>query len=118
MNRVCLVGNLTKDPELKTFDSGNSVCKMRVAVNTRTKVDGDWQDKPNYFNVTAWGKLGERCSEYLAKGRQVAVDGRLEWREWESDNGRREAVEIIADDIRFIGPRQDAPAADESEFPF
>lgn len=122
MNRVCIVGNLTRDPELRETAGGTSVCSLRVAVNTRAKQGDEWVDKPNYFNVTVWGGQGERCAEHLAKGRQVAVDGRLEWREWESDNGRREAVEIVADRVQFLGARQESADAgtggDEDDFPF
>ena len=98
INRVVLTGNLTRDPELKALPSGTSVCKLRVACNTRRK-DGDkWVDKPNYFDVTVWGAQGENCAQYLSKGRPVAVDGRLEWREWEDQQGnKRQSVEIIAD---------------------
>ena len=87
INRVIITGNLTADPELRSLPSGTSVCKLRVACNTRRKdgASGEWVDKPNYFDVTVWGAQGENCARYLAKGRGVAVDGRLEWREWESD---------------------------------
>jgi single-strand DNA-binding protein len=111
INRVVITGNLTRDPELRSTPSGTSVCSLRVACNTRRRSSaGEWEDKPNYFSVTVWGAQGENCSRYLSKGRPVAVDGRLEWREWESqDGGKREAVEIIADSVQFLGaPRDDA----------
>ena len=109
INRVVLVGNLTRDPELRHTPSGTAVCKLRIAVNTRMKgQDGQWTDKPNYFDVTVWGNQGESCSQYLAKGRPVAVDGRLDWREWEAQDGtKRQAVEIIADTVQFLGGRQE-----------
>lgn len=110
INRVVLVGNLTKDPELRHTPSGTAVCKLRIAVNTRVKsADGQWSDKPNYFDVTVWGNQGESCSQYLSKGRPVAVDGRLDWREWEATDGsgKRQAVEIIADTVQFLGGRGD-----------
>ena len=99
INRVVLVGNLTKDPELRHTQSGMAVCSLRLAVNTRRKDDtGQWVDKPNYFDITVWGNQGERCAQYLSKGRPVAVDGRLEWREWETPEGaKRQAVDIVAD---------------------
>ena len=106
INRVVITGNLTADPELRTLQSGTSVCKLRVACNTRRKdsASGDWVDKPNYFDVTVWGSLGETVAKYTAKGRPVAIDGRLEWREWDTDNGaKRQAVEIIADSVQFLG---------------
>ena len=107
INRVVLVGNLTRDPELRHTPSGTPVCSLRVAVNTRRKDEsGQWVDKPNYFDVTAWGQQGENCAQYLAKGRPVAVDGRLEWREWEAQDGsKRQAVEIVADTVQFLGGR-------------
>ena len=109
INRVVLVGNLTKDPELRPT-SGSSLCKLRIAVNTRRKDEtGQWVDKPNYFDITVWGNQGERCAQYLAKGRPVAIDGRLEWREWETPEGhKRQAVDIIADSVQFLGGRDDA----------
>ena len=115
LNRVVVVGNLTRDPELRHTPSGTAVCSLRVAVNSRRKDQtGQWVDKPNYFNVSVFGQQGENCAQYLAKGRPVAVDGRLEWREWESENGKREAVEIVADTVQFLGGRGDGeggPAA-------
>ena len=105
INRVVLTGNLTSDPELRSLPSGTSVCKLRVACNTRRKdgPTGEWVDKPNYFDVTVWGAQGENCHRYLAKGRPIAIDGRLEWREWTQDDSKREAVEIIADAVQFLG---------------
>ena len=107
INRVVLVGNLTNDPELRHTPSGTAVCKLRLAVNTRQKdAQGNWGDKPNYFDVTVWGNQGESCAQYLSKGRPVGVDGRLDWREWEAQDGsKRQAVEIIADSVQFLGSR-------------
>jgi single-strand DNA-binding protein len=111
INRVILTGNLTFDPELRSLPSGMSVCKLRVAVNTRKKnnATGDWEDKPNYFDVTVWGAQGENCARYLAKGRPVAIDGRLEWSEWaDKDTGKnRSKVEIVADTVQFLNGRED-----------
>jgi len=108
INRVVLVGNLTRDPELRHTPSGTAVCKLRLAVNTRQKdAQGNWGDKPNYFDVTVWGNQGESCAQFLAKGRPVGVDGRLDWREWEAQDGtKRQAVEIIADTVQFLGSRE------------
>ena len=112
INRVIITGNLTSDPELRSLPSGMSVCKLRVAVNTRRKdnATGEWADKPNFFDVTVWGAQGENSARYLSKGRPVAIDGRLEWREWQSQSGeKREALEVIADNIQFLGGRDDVP---------
>jgi single-strand DNA-binding protein len=110
INRVVLVGNLTRDPELRHTPSGMAVCSLRLAVNTRRKdaASGEWTEKPNYFDITVWGNQGESCAQYLSKGRPVAVDGRLEWREWDAQDGtKRQAVEIIADSVQFLGGRGD-----------
>lgn len=109
INRVVITGNLTRDPELRSLPSGSSVCKLRIASNTRRKNQstGTWEDKPNYFDITVWGAQGENCARYLAKGRQLAVDGRLEWREWEAQDGqKRQSVEIIAETVQFVGGRE------------
>jgi len=110
INIVAITGNLTKDPELRSTPNGTSVCKLRVAVNSRRKdgASGEWIDKPNYFDVTVWGAQGENCAQYLSKGRPVAIDGRLEWREWDDkDTGKkRQSVDIIADSVQFLGSRE------------
>jgi len=108
INRVVLVGNLTRDPELRHTPSGMAVCSLRIAVNTRRKdQSGQWVEKPNYFDITVWGQQGENCAQYLSKGRPVGVDGRLEWREWDAQDGtKRQAVEVIADSVQFLGGRE------------
>ncbi len=112
MNVVVVTGNLTRDPELRSTPGGTSVCKLRVAVNSRRKdgQSGEWVDKPNYFDVTVWGAQGENCANYLSKGRPVAVEGRLDWREWEAQDGsgKRQSVEIIANSVQFLGSRDGA----------
>ena len=110
INRVVLTGNLTRDPELRSLPSGTAVCSLRIACNTRRKgANGEWEDKPNYFDVTVWGAQGENCARYLAKGRPVAIDGRLEWREWQAQDGsKRQSTEIVADSVQFLGSREDA----------
>ena len=107
VNVVVITGNLTRDPELRHLGSGTAVCKLRVAVNSRRKdQSGNWVDKPNYFDVTVWGAQGENCANYLSKGRPVAVEGRLDWREWEDQGGnKRQSVEIIANTVQFLGSR-------------
>jgi single-strand DNA-binding protein len=110
INRVVLTGNLTRDPELRSTPSGMSVCSLRIASNTRRKdnTSGDWIDKPNYFSVTVWGAQGENCARFLSKGRPVALDGRLEWREWQGQDGaKRESIEIVADSVQFLGGRDE-----------
>jgi single-strand DNA-binding protein len=110
INRVIITGNLTRDPELRSTSGGTSVCSLRVAVNSRRKEGDQWVDKPNYFDVTVWGAQGENCAQYLAKGRPVAIDGRLNWREWEDKDGnKRQTIDIIADSVQFLGSPQGAP---------
>jgi single-strand DNA-binding protein len=112
INRVILTGNLTRDPELSTLSaSGTSVCSLRIACNGRRKNNdsGQWEDQPNFFDVTVWGAQGENCHRFLSKGRPVAIDGRLRWREWTNNEGqKRQAVDIIAESVQFLGGRDDA----------
>ena len=113
LNRVVLTGNLTRDPELRTTQAGTPVCALRIASNTRRKTStGEWVDKPNFFDVTVWGAQGENCARFLSKGRPVALDGRLEWREWQDKEGnKRQAIDIIADAVQFLSsPRDDGGA--------
>jgi single-strand DNA-binding protein len=111
INRVIITGNLTRDPELSSVPGGTTVCSLRVACNGRRKNNdsGQWEDQPNYFDVTVWGQQGENCARFLSKGRPIAVDGRLRWREWTTPEGqKRQAVDIIADSVQFLGGREDA----------
>jgi single-strand DNA-binding protein len=108
INRVIITGNLTKDPELRARPEGEgiTVCSMRVACNgrRRNQSTGDWEDQPNYFDVAVFGAQGENCAKYLVKGRGVAVDGRLRWREWTDQQGqKRQSVDIIAESVQFLG---------------
>ena len=111
INRVVLVGNLTKDPELRHTPSGTAVCQLRIAVNSRRRDEaGQWVDKPNYFDVSIFGNQAESSAQYLSKGRPVGIDGRLDWREWDAQDGsKRQAVQIIAESVQFLGSRGDAP---------
>ena len=118
INRVIITGNLTKDPELRNLPSGASVCELRIACNGRRKngATGQWEDDPNFFNVTVWGQQGENCKRFLSKGRGVAIDGRLNWREWETDGQKRSAVDIIAETVQFLGGRDDAASGNGNGF--
>ena len=109
INRVTIVGNLTRDPELRGLPSGGSVCSLRVAVNERRKdASGQWSDAPYFFNVTIFGNSADNAAKFLTKGRQVAVDGRLRWREYQDrDGNKREAIEIVAQEVQFIGGRDE-----------
>jgi single-strand DNA-binding protein len=107
INRVVLVGRLTSDPELRALPSGASVCGLRVACNTtRKNAEGDYMERPNFFSVSVFGSAGESVHRYMSRGRRVAIDGRLEWREWEAaDGGKRQAVEIVAESVQFLDGR-------------
>jgi len=110
INRVVLVGNLTRDPELKSLPSGMAVCDLGIAVNHRRKNQqtGEWIEEPNFFRVSVFGSQAESCARFLSKGRAVAIDGRLRWRQWDAQDGtKREAVEIVAETVQFIGPREE-----------
>ena len=103
INQVILMGNLTRDPELRTTPSGQNVCSFSLAVNRSWQgSDGQQQDAVDYFDVTAWGKLGELVNQYLAKGRKCLVMGRLSQRSWEQDGQKRSKVEVVASDVTFL----------------
>jgi len=109
LNRVTLVGRLTRDPELRHTGGGDAICSMRLAVSSRSRGDnGEWGDRSNYFDVTVFGRQAETASTYLAKGRRIGVDGRLSWREWQAQDGtKRQSVEVIANDVFFLDSRGD-----------
>ncbi|MCB0875667.1 MAG: single-stranded DNA-binding protein [Solirubrobacterales bacterium] len=113
INRVTITGNLTRDPELRALPSGTEVCQLGVAVNGRRKnpQTGQWEEEPNFFDVTVFGAQGQNCAQYLSKGRPVAIDGRLRWSSWEDKNGggKRSKVDIVAQTVQFLGGRDDAP---------
>src|SRR5437870_10302071 len=110
LNRVVLIGRLTRDPDLRALPSGGSVCALRIACNSsRRDSDGGYTEKPNYFDVNVYGAAGENVSQYMRKGSRVGIDGRLDWREWETSDGqRRQAVSVVADNVQFL----DTPAGD------
>lgn len=107
INRVILVGRLTSDPELRALPSGSTVCGLRVACNgARKGPEGEYTEKPNFFNVSAFGALGESVHRYMSRGRRIAIDGRLNWSEWQTTEGdKRQAVEIVAETVQFLDGR-------------
>jgi single-strand DNA-binding protein len=120
LNSVSLVGRLTRDPELRGLPSGGSVCTMRVAFSTSKKQpDGSWSDVSNFVNVTVFGNSADNAARFLSKGRQVAVNGRLQWREYQPKDGgaKREAIEIVANDVQFIGGREDGQGGGQQQAP-
>lgn len=103
-NQVILMGNLTRDPELRQTPNGQNVCSFSLALNRSYKgSDGNWQEATDYVDVVAWGPLGERVAQYLTKGRPALVNGRLQSRSWEQDGQKRNKVEVIAQDVTFLG---------------
>lgn len=102
INRVALTGNLTRDPETKEYGD-TKVCTLRIAVNGRIRRQGEWVDKANFFDVVTFGRTADNCAQYLTRGRPIALDGRLDWQEWEVDGGgKRQRVQIIADNVQFL----------------
>lgn len=117
-NQVILMGNLTRDPELRQIPSGQSVCSFSLALNRSYKgSDGEWQEAVDYIDVVAWGPLGERVAQYVTKGRPVLVSGRLQSRAWEQDGQKRSKVEVNAQDVTFLGSRGENDGGNNSPQP-
>ena len=103
-NQAILMGNLTRDPELRTTPNGQNVCSFSLALNRSYKgADGNWQEATDYVDIVAWGPLGERVAQYLTKGRAALVSGRLKSRSWEQEGQKRSKLEVIAQDVTFLG---------------
>jgi single-strand DNA-binding protein len=103
-NQVVLMGNLTRDPELRQTPNGHSVASFSLALNRSYKgADGQWQEATDFIDVVAWGPLGERVTQYLTKGRPCLINGRLQSRSWEQDGQKRSKVEVVAQDVTFLG---------------
>ncbi len=108
INRVTLVGRLTRDPELQHLPSGTPVLRLGLAVNGRQQDSGgNWVDKPNFFDVKVFGNQADMLSQHLAKGRRIGVDGRLDWSSWEQEGAKRSKVEVIAQSVQFLDSRAD-----------
>jgi single-strand DNA-binding protein len=118
INRVTLVGRLTRDPELRTLPSGSSVLQLGLAVNGRQRDEaGNWTDKPNFFDVKVFGNQAEMLAQHLAKGRRVGVDGRLDWSSWEAQDGsKRSKVEVVANTVQFLDSRSAEGEGGERQF--
>lgn len=118
-NQVILMGNLTRDPELRQTPNGQSVTSFSLALNRSFKgSDGNWTEATDYIDVVAWGPLGERVAQYLSKGRPCLVNGRLQSRSWEQDGQKRSKVEVVAQDVTFLGGAGEggAPRSGGGEF--
>jgi single-strand DNA-binding protein len=116
INRVVLIGRLTRDPELRALPSGRSVCSLRIACNSsRLDADGDRHERPNYFDVSAYGVTADSVARFLRKGSRVGIDGKLDWREWETaEHERRQAVSVSADLVQFLDTPGAGRGADEN----
>jgi len=99
-----LIGRLTKDPELHELPSGQSACDLRIACDgIRRDADGEYRERPHFFDVGAYGGLAENVARYMTKGRLVAIDGRLDWREWETaEQQKRQTVRVVAEQVQFL----------------
>jgi single-strand DNA-binding protein len=126
-NKVILMGNLTRDPELRYIPSGTAVATLRLAVNNRYRQGDEWKDDVCYVDVTVWGKQAENCNEFLSKGSGVLVEGRLSYRTWETEEGQtRSKHEVVANTVRFLPKGRDLeaqgaeepPAQGEGDVPF
>jgi single-strand DNA-binding protein len=107
-NKVILIGNLTKDPELRYTPQGTPVASFRLAVTTKFRSGDEMKEETLFIDIVVWGKQGESCSQYLSKGRPVLVEGRLQERRWETDGQQRSKTEVVAQNVRFLGRRDDA----------
>lgn len=106
LNQVTLMGNLTRDPELRQTPTGQNVCSFSLALNRSYKdASGEWQEATDYIDIVAWGPLAERVSQYLTKGRRCLVQGRLQSRSWEQEGQKRSKVEVLANDVTFLDSR-------------
>jgi single-strand DNA-binding protein len=118
INRVVLVGRLTRDAELKYTKGGAAVCEFAIAVNTPKKKGEEWVDEPSFFDVTVFGRQGEVINQYMAKGKQVGVDGRLEQQRWQNQEGQnRSRVVIIAQSVQLLRSKGEEAASPRSESP-
>jgi single-strand DNA-binding protein len=114
LNQVTLMGNLTRDPELRTTPTGQNVVSFSLALNRSYRdSSGEWQEVTDYVDIVAWGPLAERVAQYMTKGRRCLVQGRLQSRNWEQEGQKRSKVEVLANDVTFLDSR--GPADSETE---
>jgi single-strand DNA-binding protein len=118
INRVTLVGRLTRDPELRHLPSGQPVLQLGLAVNGRQRDEmGNWSDKPNFFDIKVFGNQAESLSQHLSKGRRIGIDGRLDWSSWEAQDGtKRQKVEVVAFQVQFLDSRGDGEGRQEGGY--
>ena len=117
LNRVVLIGRLTRDAETKFVQSGQAVCKFSLAVNRKRKVGDQWEDEVSFFDAVLWGRSAETLSQYLIKGKQIALDGELKQDRWEQDGQKRSKVEIVVNNIQLLGSAQGTGGQDGGSYP-
>jgi single-strand DNA-binding protein len=115
-NKVILMGNLTRDPEVRYTPNGTAVANFAVAVNRRYKQGDETRDEVSYFDIVVFGKQAEACGQYLNKGDGILVDGRLQQRRWETEDGqKRSKIEVVAQSVNFMPKRSGAPSQSKAE---
>jgi single-strand DNA-binding protein len=117
VNRVTLIGRLTRDADLKFTANGQAVCKFSIAVNRRKKNSDGWEDEANFFDIVVWGKQSESIHPYLVKSKMVAIDGELRQDRWQQDGQNRSRVEVIASYVQLLGGAQQQESADSKNQP-
>ena len=114
VNKVFLMGNLTRDPEIRHTPAGTAVCDLGVAVNERVKVNDQWQDRAHFFDVTCWARTAEVANEYLRKGSPLHVEGKLSFEQWEKDGQKRSKVKVVCERLQLLGSKNEH---DQSQAP-
>ena len=114
-NKVMLMGNLTRDPELRYTSNGAAVTSFGLAVNRKFKQGDEWKEDVCFVDITVWGKQGENCAEYLSKGRPAFVEGRLQFSTWESDGQKKSKLDVVANTVQFLGSRGDSQGSSPTE---
>lgn len=113
LNQVTLMGNLTRDPELRQTPTGQNVTSFSLALNRSYKdASGEWQEATDFVDIVCWGPLAERVAQYLSKGRRCLVQGRIQSRNWEQDGQKRSKVEVLANDVTFLDSRGEGTSSD------
>jgi single-strand DNA-binding protein len=118
LNKVIIIGRLTRDPELSYIPSGTAVAKFSIACNRSYTINNEKKEETSFFNCIAWTKLGELVAQYSKKGNKICVDGRLQQRSWEDQNGnKKSAVEIIAENVQFLSPKDSSGSDIQIDIP-
>jgi len=121
VNKVLLAGRLTRDPELRFITTGTAICSFGLAVNEKYKVGDDWKEKVHFIDITVWGKQGENVAQYLNKGSQALIDGKLNYQTWETDGQKRSKLEVMAHSVQFLDGKKtdkDDKKTEQREQPF